>query len=525
MKNGQGSPFPLPETLPPSPEQSAPRQPPIPRGGSPVRFSRPRLREFAILLLLTFAALAVHGYHPYAEDAEIYVPGIVHALHPSYYPTGREFFEAQTKLTLFTSLVTWSVRLTRLPLPWVLFLWQLASIFLLLYVCWKIAAKCFPDGYGRWGAVALVAALLTLPVAGTSLYLLDQYFNPRSLSAFAILFAIDAMLEKKHWRAGLWLVFTALVHPLMAVFGISYLVLFYFLRNVTPSWAYLSAFLFFPDLSLKKPSAAYLEILAKRPALFLLRWNWYEWLGAVVPPLLLYGYSRFARRKRRPVFEQLAASMALFGLIYLVGAILTGLPASLVMLIRFQPMRSLVLVYFFLVLFSGGLLGEFVLRKRPLRWGLLFLPLCTGMLYAQLQLFPGNRHIEWPGLAPENPWQQAFLWVRGHTPRDAVFALGPHYMRISGEDHQGFHAIAERSSLATLGKSVSVAGLFPGLPLAKICLTQTRARRDWRQFTPAGFDRLRSEYGVTWIVVRRADDGPGMDCPYQNSAVAVCKLK
>jgi hypothetical protein len=98
-------------------------------------------------------------------------------------------------------------------------------------------------------------------------------------------------------------------------------------------------------------------------------------------------------------------------------------------------------------------------------------------------------------------------------------------MRILGEDHQGFRAIAERSSLATLGKSVSVAGLFPGLSLAKTCLTQTRTRRNWSQFTPADFDRLRSQFGVTWVVVRRTADGPGMDCPYQNSAVAVCKLK
>ena len=159
-----------------------------------------------------------------------------------------------------------------------------------------------------------------------------------------------------------------------------------------------------------------------------------------------------------------------------------------------------------------------------MRWLLVFLPLCAGMGYAQLQLCPGNRHIEWPGAAPENPWSQAFLWVRGHTPRDATFALDPHYMAIPGEDNQGFHAIAERSSLATLGKSVSVAVLFPGLPLAKECLTQVQARRGWRNFNRRDFERLKRSYGVSWIVVRRAHDPPGMLCPYRNSAVAVCKV-
>lgn len=524
MKISRAEMAPVLETLSPPPERLLIDEDFAARKMAPAHVSRGKYLAIFILLVLTFGALLVHGYHPYAEDAEIYVPGIVHALHPADFPMGRQFFEAQANLTLFTSLVVWSVRLTRLPLPWVLFLWQLASIFLLLYACWKIASKCFPDPYGRWGAVTLVAALLTLPVAGTSLYLLDQYFNPRSLSAFAVLFAIDAMLEKKHLRAGLWLAFTALVHPLMAVFGISYLALLYLFRRATPAWAVFGAALIFPELSFKKPSAAYLQILAKRPGLFLIHWQWYEWLGALAPLVLLYWISRVARRRERVVFSQLAASMALFGLIYFAGALLTGIPQSLIMLIRFQPMRSLLLVYLFLLLFAGGLLGEFVLRNKLMRWALLFLPLCAGMCYAQLQLFPASRHIEWPDAKPENQWAQAFLWVRGHTPSNAVFALDPRYMAIPGEDNQGFHAIAERSSLATLGKSVSVAGLFPGLPLAKECLTQVQARRGWREFTPSDYERLKQAYGVTWVVVRRATDGSGLTCPYQNSSVAVCKI-
>src|ERR1039458_6753026 len=33
------------------------------------------IKHIAILSLLTAAALLIHGYHPYAEDAEIYLPG------------------------------------------------------------------------------------------------------------------------------------------------------------------------------------------------------------------------------------------------------------------------------------------------------------------------------------------------------------------------------------------------------------------------------------------------------------------
>ena len=55
--------------------------------------------------------------------------------------------------------------------------------------------------------VALVAALLTLPVAGTALYVMDQYLNPRNLAAFAGVFAVVRVLEKKFLRALACLIF------------------------------------------------------------------------------------------------------------------------------------------------------------------------------------------------------------------------------------------------------------------------------------------------------------------------------
>ena len=43
-------------------------------------------KDAGILLLLAFAAILVHGYHPGAEDAEIYLPGIEKRLDPSLFP-------------------------------------------------------------------------------------------------------------------------------------------------------------------------------------------------------------------------------------------------------------------------------------------------------------------------------------------------------------------------------------------------------------------------------------------------------
>src|ERR1035441_5945506 len=184
------------------------------------------------LLLLTVIALLIHGYHPYAEDAEIYLPGVLKILNPNLFPANAEFFREHAGHTLYPNLIAYSVRATHLPLPWAAFLWHLVSIFLLLAASWRLASALFQpessesesleDKWARWAAVALMAALLTLPIAGTALYILDQYLNPRNLAAFAAVFAVAEVLHRKHGRAVLWLGFAAVVPPLMAGFPIGF---------------------------------------------------------------------------------------------------------------------------------------------------------------------------------------------------------------------------------------------------------------------------------------------------------------
>ncbi len=488
--------------------------------------SRSTLRDTALLLLLTCAAVLVHGYHPFAEDAEIYVPQIRKLLHPGLYPFGSQFFESHAHLTLFPDLVAALVRLTHLPLSVVLFLCHFASIFLLLLACKRIAARCFPTGAGRWAAVALVAALLTLPATGTALYLMDQYFNPRSISTFSILFAVDAALERKYLRTVLWLVFTALIHPLMIVFGAFYIVLLgatqrAISRRTAP--AFLSAA---PALaaapSLLHPSRAFYQTLHDHPYYFVLQWHWYEWLGIFAPLALLWWFGRIAQSKERPVLRALALASIPFGLACWLGALLVSIPRLQVLAIG-QPMRGFQLLYLLLLLIAGGRAGETLLKRRILVWVALFAPICAGMAVVQFQLFPSDRHIEWPGAASTNPWVQAFEWARANTPDNAVFALNPEYMALPGEDRQGFRAIAARSSLADAVKDWSASAMFPGLPLASECLEQVHAARGWRNFGLPDFERLKRTYGVTWVVVERPA-AAGLACPYQNSRVFVCRL-
>jgi hypothetical protein len=46
-----------------------------------------KIRDLVFLSLLTLGALLVHGYHPWVEDAEIYLPGVEKSLHPELFPS------------------------------------------------------------------------------------------------------------------------------------------------------------------------------------------------------------------------------------------------------------------------------------------------------------------------------------------------------------------------------------------------------------------------------------------------------
>ena len=123
-----------------------------------------------LLAMVALAALAVHGYHPTVEDAEIYLPAIKRALNPSLYPHNDVFFMSHARMTLFPKLIAASVHLSHVRLDWALLLWQWFAIFLLLLGCWHLGRLAFPGRLERWGGVLLTASLLTLPVAGTALW-------------------------------------------------------------------------------------------------------------------------------------------------------------------------------------------------------------------------------------------------------------------------------------------------------------------------------------------------------------------
>jgi hypothetical protein len=377
----------------------------------------------------------------------------------------------------------------------------------------------------------LIAALLTIPVAGTALYIMDQYFNPRNLAAFAGIFAATRILKKNYLAAVLWVVFAAAVHPLMAAFAASFCVLLVAMeklenkRHSTIGAARLGVALgcLLPfGISLDPPtSQAYHEAAMQHGFHYIQLWHWYEVLGAIAPAALFLWFGRIAKAREWNELQRVCRALVIYDVVYFAAALVVDLPKRFESLARLQPLRSLHLLYMILFIVMGGLLGEYFLKNRAWRWLALFLPLSAGMFAAQRALFPASPHLELPGMAPRNPWGQAFIWVRDHTPIDALVALDPFYLRLPGEDSVGFRCLALRSRMVDVAKDSGAVSMFP--PLADDWWNQMQDLRNWKNFHVSDFERLKQKYGVSWVIVQQSGP-PGLDCPYANRAVKVCRV-
>jgi hypothetical protein len=496
------------------------------------------LKSLGFLALLTLLAFLVMGYHPGLEDDVFYLAAIKKHLNPALFPHDSDFFLLQVQATIYDKLIAFSVRLTHLPLVWVLLLWQVAGIFFVLHACWRVSRRCFSESESQWAAVSMIAVLLTLPVTGTGINLGDPYLHPRMLATAAILAAVVDAIDGQLWRAVVLLAIAFSIHAIMAIFGISLCVFLLLAQSQAkyqrPPAASIAAGILLPLGWLFEPASdAWRQAAATRGFYFLGRWEWYEWLGVFAPLVILYVYYRWHRSRATgppSYLFPILCGLICYGVFQTIVGLVVMLPRSLERLRPFEPMRYLHLVYLFFFLIVGGLLGRYLFGRHMYRWLLFFVPLSAGMFYAQRRMYPASEHLELPGATSQNAWLQAFAWIRESTPIDALFALDPHYMTLPGEDYHGFPALAERSVLADYEKDGGMAARVPRL--APRWVKEVTALNGWQNFQSADFERLKREFGVSWVIVERADSSSstrqdqsrGWTCPYQNQQVRVCRL-
>ncbi len=487
-------------------------------------------RGAALATVLTPLALAIHGYHPYAEDGGIYVAGVKRLLNPALYGANPVFVLAPMRTSLFAPVVAGLVRWTHVPLAWTLVVLYAGSVWLTLFAGWRLAMRFSSDEKARAGAAVLLACWLTLPVAGTSLYLADPYLTARSFSTPLVLLALGNALGGRRAVPGVLtaLGLAALFHPLMAGYGAAAVVsLVAFRVRGRQRWFAVAAVCVgalglggIVQAGASPETPEYLQAALTRYYWFPLQWHWYEQLGAVAPivllPLLARGGSGPARA--------LAGCGVLLGCISLVVAISfcrAGLPVHLVA--RMQPLRALQLVYVILIVLGGALLGEHGLRRRAARWAGLIVLAGAPMMLAGRQTYANSDHFEWPGLSPRNPWQQAFLYARDHTSAQAVFALDAHYITQGPhEDAQCFRAMAEREVLPDYSKDGGEAAIAPDLTAAWRAGVDAQTGLDQESDEERGA-RLRP-LGAGWVILQEPSP-TRWTCLYRNGTVKVCRVQ
>jgi hypothetical protein len=70
-------------------------------------------------------------------------------------------------------------------------------------------------------------------------------------------------------------------------------------------------------------------------------------------------------------------------------------------------------------------------------------------------------------------------------------------------------------------KASGAVSMFPAM--ANEWLRQMQAQTGWSKFQAQDFRRLKAQYGVSWVVLQQPGIA-GLDCPYRNAAVLVCKV-
>ncbi len=483
--------------------------------------------------LLSLFALGVQGFHPYAEDGGLYVASIKRMLDPSLYCVRPKFVLAPLRFSPFAPAVAGISRIAHLPLPWLLLAIYAGSIWATLLGGWMVISRCTASLSARCGAVGLLACWLGIPIAGTSLMLMDPYVTARSISTplalFAIAWALDFLAGSL--RAGMLCAVAltlALVHPLMATYALAAVILLLVLgsqRENVRRWypVLLGAVAIGIAATLQglatHESPQYVLAAMTRSYWFPLQWQWYEIFGLVAPVALLVSLGRASDVERWRLVSKAAIALGILALV--VALLFSRARLSTHLIARLQPLRCFQIVYEVMILLLGAWVGDRWLKLSVWRWGLMMTILGGVMFVAQRNTYPASAHFEWPGVSPQNQWSQAFLWIRANTPKDALFAIDAHYITREGEDAQSFRAIAERSVLPDYSKDGGETSITPDLADAWVEGQTAQADLDGEA------DALRRQklkpIGVTWVVLPNTS-ATAWVCPYKNTTAKVCQL-
>ena len=509
---------------------------------------RPRstVHGAAFSLLLTPLSLLILGYHPYAEDGGLYLAGVEYLLTPSLFPHMRQFVTAPLHYSAFSPCIAFLALHSGLSFDTVIFASFAVCLWATIFAAWRIAKQCFLSTREQMGATLLVALWLSLPVAGTSLMLIDPYLTARSLSTPLVLLALASALgaceaqraadtltfRRRLGITVVWIALAAIFHPLMAGYGASFVLCAFWMESPQPRSRQLRALSLLgagialaAAIQLASPvaSATIARVALTRSYWFMAEWEWFEILGLVAPLVILFAVIR------SPQFSDLrplARSSILIGITAVLISVCfarSGLTSFAVA--HLQPLRVFQLIYFALLLALGGWFARIALHGNWSRWAVAVVVLSTPVMIPAWLVFPHSPHIELPlrhtGKSRTNQWVAAFDWIRQNTPQDAFFALDSNYISDPNEDAQSFRALAERSSLPDYSKDGGETAV--NSELSEAWARGVDAQQTLSSESDLSRHRNLDPLGVTWMVLHSVATTSAI-CPYNNGTVKVCRL-
>lgn len=507
-----------------------------------------RLRGIAgnapILLLLTAAVLGIHGFHPWAEDGGLYASGIEYKLDPHLFAKDTAFVLEPTRYSIFASLLSWICRVTTLSVLHVLLLSYVGTCALMIWSVHQLATRMLVDVAAQWTATCLLTALWTLPIAGTSLYLMDPYMTARSFAVPLVVLALGQLLEVgahspgdlKGWiKVAAPLAVACSFHVLMGGYGAAFCTFVWIAqrRRLTWGWIPLTAALLIAaklvQVHTRMTAPAATAAVLSRSYWFLSRWRWYELVGLAAPVLSFAMIARCRPTLYTAAGRQCCQAAVQAGCVAFVIALLFAREAGEHFgVARLQPLRIFVYLYiaFLPVMAATAVhLARYISTQVRVSlhglMGLLLTTVASAMFLVQRSIYPCSPHLEVTDRSG-NGWENAFSWIHANTPQNAVVALDAFYTAKPGEDAQNFRPLAERSMLADFSKDGGEASVE--WQLAGPWQRDVEATHDLDQQEDAMRTAELRRLGATWMILA-ASTLTAQPCPYRASDVKVCKLQ
>lgn len=477
----------------------------------------------------------IHGYHPYAEDGGIYLAGIKLCLHPELYQRSTGFVAAHVQFSIFAHAVALLARVYPPALMGILFALYLLAAFLTLFTASMVAKQITADVSAQRWSIVLLATCLTVPVAGTSLMLMDPYVTARSLALPCVLAAFAATLRlylRHAYRrdvviVALSLLAAVVLHPLSGGYGAAAVATLLAMGRPTLrarciSMGALVCGAVVACVALRVAwsdvPVGYSAIAQSRSYWALSNWAWYEVAGLVAPLVLLLLISRL--RSQTSAGKLFARAMVVAGLLSAaISLVFVHAHGPDFAVASVQPLRMFQYVYLAMPLCIGTWLAVSVKHKAISAF--LCMAAALSMFASQRTIYASSNHVEWPWAEPTNAYEQAFLWVRSNTPVDAAVSVDAQYITAHGEDAHNVRAVTERSVPADVSKDGGIAAIRPSLT------------RDWYDgvalqrglaLLPDSerLERLNPQH-IGWMILPHTSS-TSFPCPYRNALVSVCHV-